>query len=167
MLIQRASPNPATALGFYCCIGANVCVCVFVPTCFVVEGLVVCCSWMMFLGPLFGTYFSRFGSTSLRTKMPTRYQNLFEIIKDVPGSRPELQAEPLVPQMSPGLEHMLKLRLSRPLFWDRVWRTFCRTFGKDSFGFFLLFEVVSRAVFYRVLVIFGCVSFTFAAVVGE
>ena len=34
-----------------------VCVCVCVPTCFVVEGVVVCFSCLMFLGPLLGRCF--------------------------------------------------------------------------------------------------------------
>ena len=50
---QRASPNRATARGSIVVL-AQECVCVL--TCFVVEGVVLCCSCMMFLGPLPGTF---------------------------------------------------------------------------------------------------------------
>ena len=86
---ERASPNPATALGFYCCIGAAcVCVCVRVPTCFVVEGDVVCYSRKMFFGPLLGTLFFS-DCVCLRCKKTTKIiPNLVQIIKSAPGSYP-------------------------------------------------------------------------------
>ena len=84
--IQRVSPNPAIAFWFDCCIGTSVCMCVSI--CFVVQGVVVCCSCLMFLGPLSGSLF---------------FSIVFVFVaKQLPKRSPDLHGEPLEQKMRPG-----------------------------------------------------------------
>ena len=95
--IQRASPNLAIALGFYCCIGASACV----PTCFVVERAVDCWSCTMFLDPLLGSCCFLDDSVAVVKKLPERSPNPANQ-KMFPEVVPELHGEPLVPKMPLG-----------------------------------------------------------------
>ena len=79
---------------------AQVCVCV--STCFVAEGVVICCSCIMFLGPLPGTICFSMLFVFVANKLQRLSPNLVEIIKMLLEVAPERHGEPLVPKLRPG-----------------------------------------------------------------
>ena len=105
---------------------AQVCVCVCVPTCFVVEGVVLRCSCIiMFLRPHPGRFwFSRFCVSSLQNKQP---ELLLNLINQKMFLGPELHGGPSAPKMLPGSKiKRHEVGLYRPLFLDSSRGISCR-----------------------------------------
>ena len=96
MTIQRASPNPATALGFFCCIGANVCVWAN-PHCCGMS----CVSLERF-SDLFLERFVFWMFSVCVGKNNTIHKSCLKHNKNLLEVAPELLGEPLVPKMRPG-----------------------------------------------------------------
>ena len=98
---QRASPNTATALGLYCCIGASVRLCVCAN--------LLCCAWSCRLSLAHNVsrtsswnVLSRFCLSSLKKKLQKRSPNLVKLRQMLLEVAPELHGKPLVLKMRPG-----------------------------------------------------------------